>query len=168
MNIKYRKGETASLYHANKLVQSSQRLINASNSWIFVIVQVWWFSLTHSRRIASFASCFRSIVIIRRFTWRQNLRRRSNFDNWYLSARITMNDATVKEKTLTKKNERDAKRKKKKWKDLGFPKQHARPRANRSLLSYRTPILIRTRSMQVGWMPASSPGGTAERALRCM
>lgn len=32
VNIKYRKGETASLYHANKLVQSSQRLINASNS----------------------------------------------------------------------------------------------------------------------------------------
>lgn len=42
-----------------------------------------------------------------------------------------------------------------------------RPGANRSLLSHRTPILIRTRSMQAGWMPASSPAGTTGRYDAC-
>lgn len=41
------------------------------------------------------------------------------------------------------------------------------PGANRSLLSHRTPILIRTRSMQAGWMPASSPVGTTGRYDAC-
>jgi len=48
-----------------------------------------------------------------------------------------------------------------------FPGATRGPRQNRSLLSYRTPILIRTRSMQVGWMPASSPGGTTGRYDAC-
>lgn len=48
-----------------------------------------------------------------------------------------------------------------------FPEATRGPRQNRSLLSYRTPILIRTRSMQVGWMPASSPGGTTGRYDAC-
>lgn len=39
--------------------------------------------------------------------------------------------------------------------------------ANRSLLSHRTPILIRTRNMQAGWMPASSPAGTTGRYDAC-
>ena len=41
-----------------------------------------------------------------------------------------------------------------------------RGRADR-LLSHRTPILIRTRSMQAGWMPASSPASTAGRYDAC-
>lgn len=48
-----------------------------------------------------------------------------------------------------------------------FPGATRGPGLNRSLLSYRTPILIRTRSMQVGWMPASSPGGTTRRYNAC-
>lgn len=100
------------------------------------------------------------------------LRRRLNFDNWclrthlYAPRRRSGGAAVARRRKKKMQRERTCEGEEKEA-ERRFPEATRGPGQNRSLLSYRTPILIRTRSMQVGWMPASSPGGTTGRYDAC-